>query len=262
MALAVGGMLNFRSPEQPPAQEPVASTAASPDPAEGAVSPLAETPPESAPAVAAPPESQPEPAPAQVVEIPAPVTAASSPAAGPSALPAAGTDTPSPGQPAKVSPAPRSFDTSLLRAKPAQPAAATGVDVPPPPSVPLSETEPVASSALPGAVVNPIATAPAPPPPSPQPRTGGHFQEPKLISGSPPALPALARERHVYGVVKMEATVAKDGAIKDVTVLSGDPILSSAAKNAVRKWRYKPAALNGEPIEAKVPIQVVFRPGQ
>lgn len=39
--------------------------------------------------------------------------------------------------------------------------------------------------------------------------------------------------------------------MKDVTVLDGDARLAKSAENALKKWRYKPAKVNGEPIEVQ-----------
>jgi len=39
--------------------------------------------------------------------------------------------------------------------------------------------------------------------------------------------------------------VDKDGRVKKAEVLSGDPLLTQAALDAVRQWRYKPPAIGG-----------------
>ena len=46
--------------------------------------------------------------------------------------------------------------------------------------------------------------------------------------------------------------------VKNVKVLSGDIVLGAAAKAAVQKWKYKPAMLNGNPIQSETLIQIVF----
>jgi protein TonB len=50
----------------------------------------------------------------------------------------------------------------------------------------------------------------------------------------------------------------KDGSVTVQNVAVGDPILSPAAIEAVRQWRYEPTMLNGEPIEVETKISVVF----
>lgn len=89
-------------------------------------------------------------------------------------------------------------------------------------------------------------------------RVGGKSQEVRLISSPAPVFPAFAKEQHVFGAVALEATVDKQGAVTQVNPLRGHPYLVRAAKDAVLKWRYQPAMLNGQPIEAKVTITINF----
>jgi protein TonB len=89
-------------------------------------------------------------------------------------------------------------------------------------------------------------------------RVGGKSQEVRRISSPPPVFPAFAKEQHVSGAVALEATVDKQGAVTQVNALRGHPYLVRAAKDAVLKWRYQPAMLNGQPIEAKVTITINF----
>jgi protein TonB len=62
----------------------------------------------------------------------------------------------------------------------------------------------------------------------------------------------------VQGVVLLQATISKQGAIQDLRVISGHQLLNEAAIEAVKQWRYKPQLLNGEPIEVITTITVNF----
>jgi len=44
---------------------------------------------------------------------------------------------------------------------------------------------------------------------------------------------------HLTGRVKLEVTVAPDGAVKNTKVVGGSPLLVRAAEDAVRAWRYE-----------------------
>ncbi|MFZ0637766.1 MAG: energy transducer TonB [Candidatus Acidiferrales bacterium] len=68
-----------------------------------------------------------------------------------------------------------------------------------------------------------------------------------------PAYPALAREMHIGGHVKIEVTVAPDGTIKSIRVLGGHPLLVKAATDAIKGWRYESA-----PKASTETIEVVF----
>ncbi len=79
-----------------------------------------------------------------------------------------------------------------------------------------------------------------------------------LIRQTPPVYPTIAKEARVSGTVVLHATIAKNGTIKDLQVVSGSPMLQKAAMDAVRTWRYKPYELSNEPVEVDTTISVVF----
>ena len=74
-----------------------------------------------------------------------------------------------------------------------------------------------------------------------------------------PDYPAQARQLRIEGTVQLEATIAKDGSVKDLKVVSGHPILSRAAVEAVKQWKYKPYLLNGAAVEIDTQIAVNFK---
>lgn len=68
----------------------------------------------------------------------------------------------------------------------------------------------------------------------------------------------LSQRTKVEGSVILQALVGVDGAIEDLQVLSGPPVLVSAAEQAVRQWRFKPYLQNGQAVETKAKIVVNF----
>ena len=58
-----------------------------------------------------------------------------------------------------------------------------------------------------------------------------------------PTYPDLARKMNITGVVKVEVTVSPNGTVKDAKLVGGHPVLANAALDAVRKWRFEPAAM-------------------
>jgi protein TonB len=72
-------------------------------------------------------------------------------------------------------------------------------------------------------------------------------------------MPPLAQQLKVRGLVVIEAVVDTHGMLRNIRVLSGHPLLAGTARDAVQKWRYQPATLNGVPVESKVDIKVSFR---
>lgn len=55
-----------------------------------------------------------------------------------------------------------------------------------------------------------------------------------------PAYPALAKEMHVMGRVKLEATISADGHVLSTKVVGGSPLLVNAAVDAMKQWRFEP----------------------
>jgi len=70
--------------------------------------------------------------------------------------------------------------------------------------------------------------------------------------------PLLAQHMNVQGSVVLQAIISSDGIIQTLHVLSGPTILSAAAQQAVREWRFKPVVENGQPVETKAKITVNF----
>jgi len=81
-----------------------------------------------------------------------------------------------------------------------------------------------------------------------------------LVHRVAPQYPAQAKQARLQGTVVLQAVIGKDGSVTSVHALRGNPVLTQAAIDAVKQWRYKPYALNGEPVEADTQISVTFSP--
>ncbi|HXZ80928.1 MAG TPA: energy transducer TonB [Terriglobales bacterium] len=79
-----------------------------------------------------------------------------------------------------------------------------------------------------------------------------------LVHKVVPQYPPLARQARIQGQVVLQAVIGKDGAIQNLRLVSGHPMLAPAAIDAVKQWRYKPYFLNGEPVEVDTQITVNF----
>jgi protein TonB len=73
-----------------------------------------------------------------------------------------------------------------------------------------------------------------------------------------PDYPLLAKQMKVQGAVVLEALIGRDGNIQDLHVLSGPTILSAAAREAVKQWRFRPYLQSGEAVETEARITVNF----
>jgi TonB family protein len=79
----------------------------------------------------------------------------------------------------------------------------------------------------------------------------------KAKSRVQPEYPDLARKMHLSGTVKIQVVVAPNGMVKDAKVVGGHPVLAGAALDAVRKWRFEPAA-----VESSGVVDIKFEPHQ
>ena len=149
--------------------------------------------------------------------------------------------------------------------------------IPPPNDEPPPVVAPILSiaSALEGNRIGPgsdlmdlLRTSPPPPPPPPLSKpewsraaimVGGSVQASKLVVRVDPVYPETARVAHVSGAVILQVTVDEEGAVSEVEVLSGHPLLNEAAVRAVKQWRYSPTLLNGEPVPVMATVTVIFR---
>lgn len=73
-----------------------------------------------------------------------------------------------------------------------------------------------------------------------------------------PDYPLLARQMKVQGSVILQALIGRDGLIQGLHVLSGPPILASAAEEAVKQWHFKPHFQGADAVETQAKITVNF----
>ena len=78
------------------------------------------------------------------------------------------------------------------------------------------------------------------------------------IQGKDPKYPSDAKKAHIQGRVVLEATISDSGNVEDLCVSQGQAALQQATVDAVKTWKYKPFALNGQPVEVKTQINVDF----
>lgn len=114
-----------------------------------------------------------------------------------------------------------------------------------------------------------VETAPPPPPPAAPavvetPAEPAPSFQPRPIAGRTPAprYPPQALRRGERGNVLVRVEVGPDGVPVSVSVAqsSGSRLLDRAAADAVSRWRFQPAELNGRPTVGTVMVPIEFRP--
>jgi len=94
-------------------------------------------------------------------------------------------------------------------------------------------------------------------------------QEPKKVSKTEglnnattkvqPDYPSIARQLKIEGPVELEAVVTESGTVERVNILSGNPMLTRPAAEAVKKWRFAPFTAEGKAVKALVPVSMNFK---
>lgn len=114
------------------------------------------------------------------------------------------------------------------------PGASDTVDMPPPPPP------------TPTPVVKPAAT----PAPDTVVRLTSRLTQGRVLRRVQPPYPVIARQARIQGSVQVQIDISEDGAVTNVTLLSGHPLLRDAALQAAKQWQFIPTELNGQRVRA------------
>ncbi len=89
-------------------------------------------------------------------------------------------------------------------------------------------------------------------------RIGGNVQAARILQKVQPVYPEIARRERLQGTVRLHAIIARDGSLSRLVVLRGYCSLAKESVEAVRKWRYSPTLLLGQPVDVDTTIDVIF----
>ena len=85
---------------------------------------------------------------------------------------------------------------------------------------------------------------------------------PKLETKVLPLYPSEAASQHVHGDVAMDVTLHEDGTVQEVKVIEGNPLLNSAATDAVKQWKYRPLTVHGKLVNRIVVVLAFDKNGK
>ena len=75
-----------------------------------------------------------------------------------------------------------------------------------------------------------------------------------------PEYTELARKARVEGIVIIEAIIDQNGNVTDARILKGLPFgLEQSALDAVKRWKFVPGTLNGQPVPVFYDLTINFR---
>ena len=115
-------------------------------------------------------------------------------------------------------------------------------------------------SALSGVVSSSAAAVPAAPELQPEGpvKVGGIVKEPRLLSRVLPDYPLVAKQAGIQGDVVVKTTIDAKGNPVNLQVVSGPAMLRGPALAALRRWKYEPSTLNGQPIAVQMLVTIKF----
>jgi protein TonB len=65
-----------------------------------------------------------------------------------------------------------------------------------------------------------------------------------------PVVPAMAKSMGAKGIVRVDVVVNEAGDVTQIAKASGPMMLQSAAKEAIKRWKFKPFVRDGQPVKA------------
>jgi len=96
--------------------------------------------------------------------------------------------------------------------------------------------------------------------PTPSMITQSQLSPVQVLKKVDPVYPVIAKQRRLSGILVIQVQVGKDGKLSNFQLISGPPIFRDAAFEALNKWKFKPATLNGQYIDQNTQIHMHFSP--
>jgi TonB family protein len=53
--------------------------------------------------------------------------------------------------------------------------------------------------------------------------------------------------------------VTENGTVEQVSIVSGNPVLTRPASDAIKKWKFTPFTADGKAVKALVPVSMSFK---
>ena len=79
------------------------------------------------------------------------------------------------------------------------------------------------------------------------------------VSKVQPEYPPMALQLRIEGSVDLEAFVTESGSVEKVNILSGNPVLTKPASEALMKWKFRPFVADGKPVRVVAPVSMTFK---
>jgi protein TonB len=85
--------------------------------------------------------------------------------------------------------------------------------------------------------------------------------DPRFADAMQPAYPTSEQRAQRDGSVRLRVTIGADGRVKAVERLSAtsDAFWRATQRHALSRWRFRPATVDGRPVESRKVLSVHFR---
>lgn len=90
-------------------------------------------------------------------------------------------------------------------------------------------------------------------------RLGSSAALAKVVDRVDPTYPPLARQAGIQGTVMVQTVIDVDGYVLEARAVSGHPLLSEAAVEAVQQWVFETTYASGDPVEVETTIPITFK---
>lgn len=77
----------------------------------------------------------------------------------------------------------------------------------------------------------------------------------------PPTYPRRAKQAGIEGYVKLAVTIRPDGTVSDARVIEAKPkrLFDQSALQAIRRWKFRPKVVDGQPVAQKAEQTIQFK---
>lgn len=82
---------------------------------------------------------------------------------------------------------------------------------------------------------------------------------PRVLSEVRPTYPKEAKEKSLEGAVVMDILVDDKGKVRQVSVIEGEPLFRAGAVEAMKKFLFRPAMLEGRPVAVRIRYTLKFQ---
>src|SRR5712691_4222636 len=79
------------------------------------------------------------------------------------------------------------------------------------------------------------------------------------VSKVPPEYPSVARQLKIEGAEEPEDLITENGTVERVNIVSGNPVLTRPATEALKKWKFNPFIADGKPVKVLAQISMTFK---